>query len=222
MVDERDGQGATDRAAPFLFDTRLLSEIQAEGLRAAGALVDRLVQLVDGPHSGAEADGDPTPQSGPASVDMGAVLPWFDLWRDLADRTSDSLQRLRAADAGSEEVRIGVDGGLAPSRALAIITAPDGHGHGEMWLHNGTATDQGPLLPQFGPLHDPHGAALVCDIQIDPPMVDALPSRSSRGFAIAVTVDPSIPAGTYRGIVQVKGAEQVWMPVEIVVPAPSS
>lgn len=229
-VDDPGTQDTTNRAASFPFDpalgVRLLGEIQAEGLRAAGALVDRLVHLVDGPHAAPDSEGDPTADAtaptGPAGVDMGAVLPWFDLWRDLVERTSDTVQRFRATDTGTGEVRVDLDGSLAPTRALAIEVGPDGDGAGEMWLHNGTTTDRGELVPQCGPLSGIDGTALTCDVGIDPPKIDGLPSRSSRGFAITVAVDPSTAPGTYRGIVQVQGADQVWMPLEVVVPTVSS
>lgn len=223
MADDGDTQDTTYRTA-FGFDpvlgVKLLGEIQAEGLRAAGAIVDRLVHLVDGAGTdGARADdsdGPPSPE-GPAGVDMGAVLPWFDLWRDLVERTSDTVQRFRVSDTAAGEVRVDLDGSLAPTRALAITVGADGTGSGEMWLHNGTAADHGQLVPQCGPLSGVDGTALACDLQIDPPKVDGLPARSSRGFAITVTLNQPAAPGTYRGIVQVRGADAVWMPLEVVV-----
>jgi hypothetical protein len=204
----------------------VLEEIQAEGLRAAGALVDRLVHLVDGPRpapessEGSESAADPVdaPQRGPAGVDMGAVIPWFELWRELVERTSDTVQRLRTTHAGSTQVRVDVDGRLAPTLALAIAVGADGNGSSEMWLHNGTTTDHGELVPRCGPLNEVDGTVLTCDVEIDPPKIDGLPSRSSRGFTITVAVDAATRSGTYRGIVQVQGAEPVWMPLEVVVP----
>lgn len=225
-MDENSTQDATYRDASFPFDPtvgiKLLGEIQAEGLRAAGALVDRLVHLVDGPHPAPADTDDPAadpPASGPASIDMGAVLPWFDLWRDLVERTADTVQRFRTSDAGTTGVRVDVDGSLTPAQALAIPVGADGTGSGEMWLHNGTTTDHGELVPRCGPLSGIDGTTIPCDVEFDPPKVDGLPSRSIRGFAIAVTVEPTTPPGTYRGIVQVQGAEPVWMPLEVVVPA---
>ena len=34
---------------------------------------------------------------------------------------------------------------------------------------------------------------------------------------ITATTEPTVTPGTYRGVVQVGGAEAVWMPLEIVV-----
>ena len=66
-----------------------------------------------------------------------------------------------------------------------------------------------------------HGNVQEGNVEIDPAKIDGLPSRSSRGFVISVTADPSAVPGTYRGTVQVQGAEAVWMPIEIVVPVRS-
>lgn len=228
MMDEGGEQDPTGTAGPPPFDpvagAKLLGEIQAEGLRAAAALVERVVHLVDGPHATPASDSEDDAQSsdGPPTVADG-VLPWFDLWSDLVGRTSETLQRFRGADAGpsGDGVRIGIDGSLAPARALVVSVGSTRHGQGEMWLHNGTAEDQGELVPRCGPLSDVHGNVLEGDVEIDPAKIDGLPSRSSRGFVISVTADPSAVPGTYRGTVQVQGAEAVWMPIEIVVPVRS-
>jgi len=215
---------ATVDKVPFdpALGARILAEIQAEGLRAASALVDRLVHLVDGPHqSGPEGAPGAATDRGSASnpLDMGAVKPWFDLWRDLVERTSETLQRLQGAGTGpaGDGVQLGVDGSLVPAHPLIVAIGPNGSGRGEMWLHNGTAEDPGELIPRCGPLNGPNGSPLDCTVTIDPPQVDGLPSRSSRGFAITVSASRASAPGTYRGIVQVRGADAVWMPIEVVV-----
>ena len=93
VVNGDEDPGATTRPGPFLFDpvlgATLFNEIQAEGLRAAGALVERLVHLVDGSPATTASDraadsadqpASPTDATGP---EMGAILPWFELWRDV-------------------------------------------------------------------------------------------------------------------------------------------
>ncbi|MCX6397951.1 MAG: hypothetical protein NTV23_15795 [Propionibacteriales bacterium] len=228
-MDDSGTQDSPYRDASFPFDpatgVRLLGEIQAEGLRAAGALVDRLVHLVDGPRApeaGTDAveDDQAPPPPGPAGVDLGAVLPWFDLWRDLVERTSDTVQRFRAAQDGTAggEVRLDVNGGLAPTHPLRIELGSDGAGAAEMWLHNGTSAAHGSLVPTCGPLTGVEATVLPAAWTFDPPQVDGLPPRSSRGVMVSVAVGTETAPGTYRGIVQVRGAETVWMPVEVVVP----
>jgi hypothetical protein len=229
MVDEGGEQDPTDRAGVPPFDpvlgVKLLGEIQAEGLRAAAALVERVVHSVDGPRatSATDSEGYEPPSDGPPATDMSAVLPWFDLWSDLVGRTSDTLQRFRGADSGpaGDGVQIGIDGSLAPTRPLVISVGPSNLGAGEMWLHNGTSEDHGELAPRCGPLSDVHGNVLGGGVEIQPAKIVGLPSRSSRGFVISVVADPSTAPGTYRGTVQVLGAEAVWMPIEVVVPARS-
>jgi hypothetical protein len=211
---------------PFdpVLGAKIFGEIQAEGLRAAGALVERLVHLVDGPHPGTSEETTETTsggESGSSPVDLGAVLPWFELWRELAERTSDTLQRFQGAGGGpgGEGVRVGVDGSLVPAHPLIVVVGREGRGQGDMWLHNGTADDHGELVPQCGPLCDADGTALDCEVNVDPPRVDGLPPRSSRGFTIAVSVGGPAAPGTYRGVVQVRGADAVWMPIEVTVEA---
>jgi hypothetical protein len=201
---------------PFdpMLGAKLFGEIQAEGLRAAGALVERLVHLVDGPQV---APADDAEAESPG-VDLSAVLPWFELWGDLLERTSDAFQRWQAAG----QSRIDIDGSLDPAHPLAIALDGEGLGRAEMWLHNGTTEDQGELVPQCGPLSDGYGTVLECEVDIDPPKIDQLHTRSSRGFVISITTRTPAAPGTYRGIVQVRGAERVWMPIEVIVDAPTS
>ena len=233
MVNADDDPGATTRRGSFLFDpvlgATLFNEIQAEGLRAAGALVERFIHIVDGSPTTKDGDqahssGEPASPPGPTEADMGAILPWFELWRDLVERTSETMQRLAGADAGpsGDGVRLGIDGSLVPTRPLVVAIGHEGSGQGEMWLHNGTPTDHGALVPQCGPLCDSDGNRLDCEVDILPPKIDGLAARSSRGFAIRVVVGASSAAGTYRGVVQVGGAEAVWMPIEVTVPMGSS
>ncbi|MDP1807226.1 MAG: hypothetical protein Q8K72_18765, partial [Acidimicrobiales bacterium] len=106
MANQGGGREATDPTGSVLpFDpvlgTKHFGEIQEEGLRAAGALVERLVLLVDGPRVGPDADPDPARSEGTAGpADPGAVLPWFELWSDLVGRTAETMQRFRGVDRG--------------------------------------------------------------------------------------------------------------------------
>ncbi|HJR90041.1 MAG TPA: hypothetical protein VJ782_07810 [Aeromicrobium sp.] len=228
MENRDEESGAAARPGPFLFDpvlgATLFNEIQAEGLRAAGTLVERLIHLVDGsPSTGrqdAERESEPTSTHGPTESELGAILPWFELWRDLVERTSETLQRFGGdgSNPHGDGVRVGIDGSLAPVRPLTISLDNGGHAQGEMWLHNGTPADHGALVPRCGPLCDSDGTRLECEVEIEPPKIDGLPSRSSRGFAITVAAEASAAPGTYRGVVQVGGAEAVWMPIEVTVP----
>jgi hypothetical protein len=100
---------------------------------------------------------------------------------------------------------------------LAVTVDVGGSGQAEMWLHNGTADDQGQLVPHCGPVSDGYGNVLEGEVDISPPKIDRLHARSSRSFVISVAAEPTAAPGPYRGIVQVRGAESVWMPIEVIV-----
>jgi hypothetical protein len=57
---------------------------------------------------------------------------------------------------------------------------------------------------------------VVCD----PGRIDSLPGRSSRGVTVSVRRHGRVRAGTYRGLIQVEGAPDVWLAVEVIVRAP--
>jgi hypothetical protein len=218
-----DGAGDTP-SDPFgvLAGTRFLGEIQAEGLRAAGALVDRLVHLVDGPGQTVGSihdDGAPVGPPPVAEKAMGAVTPWVEMWSDLVQRTLDTLQRVRgtSTDPVSGAAQLEVDGSLVPSHPLRLEVPAGGSARSEMWLHNGSAQPHEALAPRCGPLVAADGSTLRATVAFDPALVDALPARSSRGFLVEVEVDGPASPGTYRGTVQVRGAPAVWMPIEVVV-----
>ena len=219
-----DGTGATGSPWASLFDpvanARALGDIQAQALRAAGEVVERLARLSDGSesrppasdHAESTSDGD-TPPSGDAANLLEA-------WIELLQRASESFanasgsdtrddQRVEVdLDSGSTDglVRLEVDG----SGAIRVGTA-------EVWLHNGTADSVGPLTFLSSELRSPDGDTLAATLACDPAHIDVLPGRSSRGVALTVAKEGALRPGTYRGLIQVKGAPQVWLTVEVVV-----
>jgi hypothetical protein len=221
---DRSGSAGERRGWASAFDpvagAKALGEIQAEGLRAAGALVERLVHLVDGAAAAPGADEAST-ATGPAAP--GAVTPWFDLWADLLQRTVDSVQRIGdAAGTGvADGVQVDVEGGSVRGCPLSLAVPPGATATTEVWLHNGTADACGRLEPRCGSLGAPDGSTLAADVTFDPPALDSLLARSSRGLVLTVAVAADAPAGSYRGTVQVDGAPAVWLPVEVVVGGPA-
>ena len=91
--------------------------------------------------------------------------------------------------------------------------------HTEAWLHNGTTTGVGPLTLHAGELRASDGALLGASVVCDPGRIDSLPGRSSRGITVAVRRHGRVRAGTYRGLIQVEGAPEVWLAVEVTVRA---
>jgi hypothetical protein len=221
---ERNGSTGPRRGWASAFDpvagAKAFGEIQAEGLRAAGALVERLVHLVDGSAPAADTtDAASAAATATGPVDAGAVTPWFELWADLLQRTVESVQRVGGPDGGggADVVQVDVEGGSVRGRPLSLATLPGAAATTEVWLHNGTAEVSGRLEPRCGALAAPDGRALDAVVTFDPPVLDSLLARSSRGVVLSVAVAAAAPPATYRGTVQVDGAPAVWLPLEVVV-----
>jgi hypothetical protein len=176
---------------------RAVAEIQAEGLRAAGELLDRVL--------GAEPDAGPGPPRRPPGGEATALV---DAWLDLVRRMVDALARPDAPGA----ITVAVDGsGVGPQ--VRLDGAPT-----EVWLHNGTPRAVGPLALRCGPLTGPDGAALDgARVRFDPAEIDVLPGRSSRGVVVALDVGAEQAPGVYRGTIQARGAPRLWLPLEVVV-----
>ncbi|HEY1738969.1 MAG TPA: hypothetical protein VGI86_09680, partial [Acidimicrobiia bacterium] len=94
-------------------------------------------------------------------------------------------------------------------------------GHTEAWLHNGTTAGAGPLTLHAGELRAPDGTLLGASVVCDPSRIDSLPGRSSRGVTVSVRRHGRVRAGIYRGLIQVEGAPDVWLAVEVMVRAPA-
>lgn len=176
---------------------RARADIQAEGLRAARDLLDRILQSEPAVEPAAEAP----------SGDYSAVV---DAWLDLARRT---LAGMSAPGHPNGVVTVPIDAvDIGPAvRLVAGETV-------EVWLHNGTATATGPFALRCGPLERADGMGLEpAQVRFDPPAVESLPARSSR--AVVVSVDGVAAAGVYRGVLQADGAADLWLPFEITVAA---
>jgi hypothetical protein len=208
-MDDSRGDNREDRPRPGArFDPvagmRALADIQAEGLRAAGQLLERML--------GSEPEGPNNRPRTPAG-DYAAVV---DAWTDLLRRTVDVLARpgqpgavTAPVDASSvgPPVHLEVNGGKASADATA-----------EVWLHNGTFSAVGPLMLHCGPLSDADGTVLhTAEVRIEPRRVDLLEPRSSRAVTVSLEPNGSLPPGTYRGTIQAEGAPRLWLPIEVTV-----
>lgn len=193
-------QGNGKRGPRGLFDPvagmRAMAEIQAEGLRAAGEVLDRML--------GAE----PPVQPSRGGRDEYAAL--VDAWAEFLRRGVSVL-----TSSGPAGVSIDGDG------PAAVVRAAVGAEPVEVWLHNRTGAATGPLTLRCGPLSDAGGRVLEgVAVRFDPASIDALPARSSRGVHVAAGVEGSAPpprAGVYRGVIQAEGVPAVWLPLEITV-----
>jgi hypothetical protein len=201
---QANGGGDRKRARPP-FDPvagmRAVADIQAEGLRAAGELLERMLR--------SEPDA-PTPRPRSSSGDFGALV---DAWTDLMRRTVAAL-----APGESDTLTVAVDGnGAGPPVRLALNGAPKA-AQAEVWLHNGTFTAVGPVALRCGPLSDADGVVLAgADVGFEPPEVELLPARSSRAVVVSLAPAEPLRPGTYRGTIQAHGAPSLWLALEVVV-----
>jgi hypothetical protein len=113
--------------------------------------------------------------------------------------------------------------GIGPPLRLAVGPASDpGERSAEVWLHNGGRSSVGPVVFRCGELSDARGERLAgVEVRFDPAEVEAMPARSSRAVTVTLAENGAaredLPAGTYRGTIQARGAPGVWLPLEVVV-----
>ncbi len=232
----RDGPGDREGDAPrwaSLLDpvvaTRVLADVQAQGVRAASDLVDRLVRSVDGARERAEHA--PSPDLG-GSTRAGAsdaeARRLIETWIELLQDAAGSIARIAAgagADAPDSPPRLHVDGTDIAPRPLVLAVDETGAitvGGCEIWLHNGAAEPVGPLTVRCGDLQAPDGSVLGASLVAHPAAIDELPARSSRGISLSLEPHGVLSPGAHRGIVQVEGAGGVWLPVEVRVAGPAA
>jgi hypothetical protein len=142
----------------------------------------------------ARLDGVPTPGNGSiATADVG-----------------------RGAVTGAVHLRVGAD------RSGLVSAGSVGHrgrtGATEVWLHNGTSEARSGLRLHTGDLRTHDGVTLSSSsLRFDPPSLDDLPARSSRGIVVVANVADGVPSGVYRGVLLVAGAADVWLPIAVTV-----
>ena len=224
----RSGDRANEYPWSSLFDpianARALADVQAQGLRAASELVERLARSVDGaeshPPAADDADG-----TGDGRSRMSEATRLLDAWVELLQRSAEAFGRtVETRAAETDRVEIDLDAGSA-SGMLRIEVDDTGavrSGPAEAWLHNLTHALIGPLTVHCSELRASEAGVFPARLTFEPAHLDELPARSNRGVAVAIAVDENatqrpLQPGTYRGLVQVTGAPKVWLPVEVVV-----
>ena len=185
-------------------------------------MVERLARLSDGSETRAPAEDNGETASDGETPPTGDAAHLLEVWIELLQRASKSFANASgsASDARDDE-RIEVDLDTGSTNGLVRLEV-DGSGAirggtAEVWMHNGTAESVGPLTFLSGELRSPDGDPLAATLACDPAHIDVLPGRSSRGVALSVAKEGELRPGTYRGLIQVKGAPQVWLTVEVVV-----
>jgi hypothetical protein len=206
---EADGS-SNRRRGVSLFDPvagmRAMVDIQAEGLRAASDLLERMLR--------SEPDGGDSRERPPGG-DYAALV---DAWADLLQRFAAGLAQPPHPGA----VTIPVDSsGVGPPVRLALGESESADGAvAEVWLHNGTVSAVGPLALRCGQLSASDGTVLdASDVCFDPREVGILPPRSSRAVVVSLATNGSLRPGTYRGTIQADGAPRLWLPLEVSIDA---
>jgi hypothetical protein len=205
-----------------LFDpianARAVAEIQAQALRAAGDLVERVTGRVDGTSTPPVAS--PTAGGGDDAPSGGDAAALIETWIGLLQRASEAFGQAFNADR-NEGARVEIDLGADSQTNLLLLEVDDSggvmSGSRELWLHNGTTTAIGPLQFHTGELRSADGEILAATVAYDPHSVESLPARSSRGIGVSIEKDGELASGTYRGLIQIAGAQQVWLTIEVVV-----
>lgn len=182
---------------------RVVADIQAEGLRAAGELLERVLR--------SESDGN---GRRPA---LGAEYETLvDAWADLFRRAVFGF----APPDSPGAISVPVDGSSAgPPVRLALGEAAGAAGAvAEVWLQNGTSSDVGPLVMRCGPLRSSKGKKLKCaKVRFTPRKLESLQPHSSRAVAVSLVPKDSPRPGIYRGTIQAEGAPRLWLPIEVVI-----
>lgn len=191
-----------DRATFGPFDAlRAVSDLQAQGIRAAGDVASRLTGLLD--------DGPSTRPGGGAGDLRAAVSRLVDAYGDVLERTVDAY-----ADLVEQGARRG--GGSGGTTRVDVVVSVAGEGTGELWIGNDTGVAAGPLRLIATTPVAADGVSLAGRIKLDPPTVDALGPGAAR-IAVSVIVDPGVTPGYYHGYVLVPELPGEALPLTVVV-----
>jgi hypothetical protein len=196
-------------------NARALGDVQAQALRAAGDLVERLARSVDGPEDTSDDATDRadegSPRAGPGDA-AGLVDVWLEMLSRMA-RVFDSSRPPGAGQDGHVDLDLLEDAG----GRLRLVVRPEHSAAAEIWLHNRSAQSVSALCLHSGEILSPAGVPVKATVTFEPDRIDGMPPRSSRGVEITVTVGADASPGTYRGVLQVEGAPKTWVALELVV-----
>lgn len=190
-------------------NSRALGEVQAQALRAAGDIVDRLVRVVDD-RPAWEPSSDADRSADGRSGEAGRLI---DAWVEVLARVGRAFATPRPGE-GTSRVELDLaDGGSAVVR----ITAGSGEPSAEVWLVNSGPEPLGPVTLVPAPLVAAGGTRYDSEPTVDPARIDELPARSSRGVVVSVGPPETAVPGTYRGLLQVAGAPAAFVVLEVLV-----
>jgi hypothetical protein len=202
-ADGEDGQGRSYNLFDPVAGMQVMADIQAEGLRAAGALLERML--------GSEPDTNGNRAESPTDDYAALVNAWTELTRRFIGGMVEPGQPA-SVSVSLETNGVGPQVRLVrePSSTDAVST--------DVWLHNGTSSAVGPLVLRCGELRDSDGKKLKgAKVRFDPRKLEPLPARSSRAVTVSLAATDELRPGTFRGTIQAKGAPNLWLPLEVTV-----
>lgn len=210
MMGDTEPDGASGRKRsipPFdpIASVRAVADVQAEGLRAASELLERML--------GHDREG-PEPRSPSPERDYTALL--VDAWAEMLQRIAAGL----AEPVQPGALTIPVDSGaVGPPVRLTLGESGSAEGAvAEVWLHNGTSSAVGPLGLRCGQLTASDGTVLDgAHVGFEPAELEPLPPRSSRAVLVSLAATGSPRPGIYRGTIQASGAPKLWLPLEVAI-----
>jgi hypothetical protein len=230
--------GGDNRGGAPLFNPsagiRALADVQRRGLIAAGELVDRLIGAVDGDPSPSVPGRAtrPTPDDDPQTLDF--VNVWIEVFqrglqammpatRSYGPAATNGAQiatadLARGTTTGAVHIQVAADSGSPDNGDGGSTGGARPGGSAEVWLHNGTPEPLLGLRLHAGDLRAHDGRTLPeFALLFEPPSLDELPARSSRGVVVTAEVADGIPGGVFRGVLLVTGAPDVWLPIVVTV-----
>jgi hypothetical protein len=189
------------READAISGMKAIADIQADGLRAASELLDRVL-----------GRDRPVPPS-PDAAGEGDYAPLLDAWASLLERFAAGLARPDEQDAAL--VRIDSE---AVGPTVRIRFADGESSEAEICLYNAASEAAGPLRLVCSALTGPDGASLAgAEVSFAPREIEELPAGSSAGVVVSLRAERPPRTGVYRGTVQAPGAPSLWLPVEVTV-----
>jgi hypothetical protein len=199
-------------------NARALSAIQAEGFRAASALVDRFVRFASATTNGTEQSSPQAPQS---NADHAVDAPSADIDRFFRSWLSLSDQFLRGYLQGADEtptqaVALDLTNDHAQGSVNLETTAP-GCARGEVWLHNTGAGDLGEIRLRCSDLMAHDGSKIPSEAIVFEPDTVPMPGRSSRGVGVRIELPQEVPAARYSGTLLAEGHPGLTLPVVLTV-----
>ncbi|PXX06309.1 hypothetical protein [Mycolicibacterium moriokaense] len=202
-------------------NARAFSAIQAEGFRAASALVDRFVRIAT---TGISPNGQP-PTSASANGEHGDLFGGADIeplirsWWSMVGQFLLGAAPPAADSAAPEPASLDFSAAAAEGRLDLAASAP-GVATAEVWLHNRGAADLGQVQLRCSDLLAHDGDVVTSGAVVFDPDAVALPGRSSRGIELRIEVPQGVAPGIYRGTVLAEGHPSLWLPVVLTVRAP--